>query len=183
MKNTLFISAILLLLASACKEVQFEVPQPEGRPNLKEFPKSIIGIYVTPDEVPDTVWVYPDRYVMTDEENQKKIKKEFLLSDALLREYQQYYFLNQKDTEKDSWKLTVVAISKEGILEFHSFSFSDEDKMERIATALKARKVMKEDGKEIDYYLARPDKKQLMDVIKSGLVRDEEVKLRKISNE
>jgi hypothetical protein len=182
MKNTLFISAILLFLASACKEVQFEVPQPEGRPNLKEFPKSITGIYVSADEVPDTLWVYPDRYVLTDEENQKRIKKEFLLSDALLREYQQYYFLNQKDAEKDSWKLAVFTVSKEGVLEFHSFSFSDEDKMERIASALKARKVMKEDGEEIDYYLARPDKKRLMEVIKSGLARDEELRLRKISN-
>jgi hypothetical protein len=180
MKKTIIFPLLLVLLASACKEVQFEVPQPEGRPNLKEFPKSVQGTYLSQDETPDTLWIYADRYITTETNELKTKRKEVFVADIVLREYQGYYFVNTKDDEKSSWQLGVATLSKTNELEFHSFSSADNEKMEKIAQAIGARKIFKKDSDEVDYYLARPDKKRLMEVIKSGLVKDPEVTFRKL---
>lgn len=165
---------ILLAISTvfcACREVSYPVAQPNGKKNLTEVPKKLVGKYLQVDsgtvQTMDTLIVESKGYrFSTKEKENDGWLDHALLSDSLvLKSSGGYYFFNFKIN--DQWILRVIKQSPTGDVQIMSIELGEntEGIISKISEKLKVQKIEIEGD---TFYQINPTSAQLMALIKDG---------------
>jgi hypothetical protein len=175
MKQLAFV--FLLLVLTACKEISFENPQPEGRKPLHAMPKNLQGKYLTIEDdgqlSKDTVVITSNGYYFGyfDPAERLKSSEEYeqgILSDSLiLKSYKGYYFLNIN--KKPEWLLRVIQQEKNGDLVYMSMEQKGSDFKEYLKKLSAEIRVDSTVLPEETLYQIDPTPGQLIELIDKGL--------------
>ncbi|MBP9927338.1 MAG: hypothetical protein KBF45_15270 [Cyclobacteriaceae bacterium] len=168
-------------LLYSCKEVTFPAPQPAGIAALKEIPAALQARYVIRDkatgEIGDTLLVESWGYHFKDKEDTDWLGQGRLSDTLIVKQYQNYYFINFK--ERDQWVLRLVKQNASGSLEFMSIDIQDDSRRKEILRKISRKMTVKQfDNNDYTFYQINPTPDQLMVLIKDGFFTG--IELRKI---
>jgi hypothetical protein len=159
---------LMLLALISCKEISFREPQPKGKSQLEEVPKSIRGSYLMVDDegkAKDTLTVTSHGYLTG-----HNPKEEALLSDSMvLKHFKGYYFLSMN--EHPEWLIRVLKKDKNGDLLYMAMDQDEKNFnsfLKRLSTAINIDS-LEVRGEKL--YQIDPTPKELMGLIKKGFFR------------
>ncbi|MBK7651150.1 MAG: hypothetical protein IPJ20_11060 [Flammeovirgaceae bacterium] len=94
------------------------------------------------------------------------------LSDTLIvKQYQNYYFINFK--ERDQWVLRLIKQNASGSLEFMSIDIQDDSRRKEILRKISRKMTVKQfDSNDYTFYQINPTPDQLMALIKDGFLQE-----------
>ncbi|MBS1488152.1 MAG: hypothetical protein JST43_11250 [Bacteroidetes bacterium] len=171
MKPFLLILFWSFLLCS-CKEVTFKTAQPAGIEVLKEVPPGLRGVYQLIDpntgDFADSLIIESWGYHMKDKKDVDWLSRGTLSDTLVLKFYENYYFVNFKTD--DQWVLRVIRQNPDKSIDYMAIDLQDEkhgdERLKKIAKTLKIKEIKR---KEDTFYQINPTRKQLMNLIKSGV--------------
>lgn len=168
----------LLLCITACKEVSFENPQPEGKKELTSIPKNIRGSYLVVGEdgqlSKDTVIITPNGYRFgyfdpIERKAHNERYEERSISDSLVvKDYKGYLFVNVN--EDPEWLLRILKREKNGDLTYMTLEEKNIDfnvYLEKLSSQIRIDSMTTE--KETLYQID-PDPNELVKIIELGYV-------------
>lgn len=160
--------ALLFLGVSiiACTEITFKEPQPSGIKSLTEFPRSLHGNYIVPQdsgaEKFDTVYIESSRYRINTPSKDGEWLNRGVLSDSLvLKHYKGFYFLNFN--ADDQWIIRVFRQEKNGNIVVYEINLSDDEKIKQLTEKFHPEIIKKENS---TYYRIDPTPKSLLQFVK-----------------
>jgi len=173
MKKTIPILILFSLILSSCINIKFEEPQPQGGKDLAIIPKELQGSYLIDEH--DTLFLYSNKM----EYRKKDTTETINLSDNfILRQFKEYYILNQKDDRDSTWAAFFVKKKKDKnpIFYIMSYDIKDSTIVDKLQ-AITPTKIVEADGSV--NLIVKPTAKELEEIInKIGL---KELKLPKLS--
>jgi len=166
--NKLIVILIGLSIA-ACTEISFKEPQPKGIKTLAEFPRSLQGKYIIPEdsgsEKFDTVYIDPTRYRINSLIKEGEWMNRGVLSDSLvLKIYKGFYFLNFYTDEQ--WIVRVFEQEKNGNIQLYEINLSDDEKVKRLSETFQPEVIKKDNS--TTYYRIDPTPKNYLKFIKEN---------------
>jgi len=169
--NKLFLF-LLGVSCIACTEITFKEPQPKGIKSLTEFPRSLQGNYIVPQdsgsEKFDTVYIEPSRYRINSLIKEGEWMNRGVISDTLvLKSYKGFYFLNFY-TDKQ-WIVRVFTQEKNNNILMYEINLSDEN-IEKLKEKFNPEIIKKDNS---TYYRIDPSPKNLLQFIKENYTAQE----------
>jgi hypothetical protein len=151
-----------ILFMTSCVSVKFTVPQPENVEEMKSFPKSWRGTYVT--DTNDTLFLEGNALVFKDS---LKAEKYIVGRQILIKKSGKYIVINVKNEQ--NWDV-IIAQKKRQNLNLFALDISQEEqkKIEKIS-GLTPVKTIKNSEEKVDYYLIIPSKEDFEKLIKNDL--------------
>jgi len=157
--------ATLLSLAS-CANIKYENPQPAGQPNLTEFPKKLLGLYVDVEKGDTVVTIFSDGFSLNMNNNDVKIP---LSEKTILRKYKSFYFLNLKQESDSLWTVYIVKPGKKKTLELYDFS-TEEAPLNQLNAISPIKKKIKSES-ESPTMIINPGIEEMDKILESGLLK------------
>ena len=102
MLRTPFILVFFLFLSS-CMTIGFQQPQPAGKKNLKEFPRTLLGAYTDSPSGENIALILRSNSVYLEEEETLGDDELFLSDSLVLKKINRYFIANYWDNEKNCW--------------------------------------------------------------------------------
>jgi hypothetical protein len=165
-KLSLFVLGISFI---ACTEITFKEPQPKGIKALAEFPGSLQGKYIVPQdsgsEKFDTVYIESTRYRINSLIKEGEWMNRGVLSDSLaLKNYKGFYFLNFYTDEQ--WVVRVFKQEKNGNIQLYEINLSDDEAIKKLTEAFQPEVIKKDNS--TTYYRIDPTPKDYLKFIKEN---------------
>jgi len=146
--------------------VRFTEPQPVGIKNLDKMPPEVNGMFVGNDK--DTLVVSLGYFSFKSSKGDVNLNMK-LGDSTVVRKYQNYIFMS--NCEEDGWNL-VVAEPKEGDrLTLYMLYTDNTIQLARIKKIITLTATKDAEG-NIDHYIAKPTKEQLVKLLKQGLFKE-----------
>ena len=173
MKKAIPILILFSLTLSSCINIKFEEPQPQGGKNLAIIPKELQGSYLIDEH--DTLFLFANKMETRKKDTTETIN---LSENFILRKFQEYYIINQKDKRDSTWAAFFIKKEKNKEATFYimSYDLKDSTIVDKLQT-ITPTKIVEVDG-NINL-IVKPTTKELEKIIKKiGL---KELKLPKLS--
>lgn len=162
MKN-LIIALTFLVVTTSCVEVLFEQSQPVGAKELKEFPKSLQGIYIGKMDK-DTLLI--TQYELQGA-NEEKDSAMIISNNFVIKKLKGNYVVSRKH-ESGLWEVGFIQPQKGNELHIFTLDGDDKDKMELLKQLVEVETKYDEEGK-VGQYILNPTKKELLKILKADV--------------
>ncbi|GIV36950.1 MAG: hypothetical protein KatS3mg032_1329 [Cyclobacteriaceae bacterium] len=169
MRNLWFV--VVPALMTACTEVSFKEPQPQGVKSLKAVPQKLQGTFMPEQDglLAGKIVIYANGY-RVEKSDASEPAEVYPLSDSLvLKYYKGYYFVSLRD--ESAWLLRVVKPQKDGSLMLMEMPALSEEKTKRQEQLNALRKIAPVTETEIRgsaVYIMEPTPKQLLRLLREG---------------
>ena len=164
MKNYIAIITVFITMTS-CVEVLFEQAQPIGAKELKEFPKSLQGMYI--ESTDNDTLVISQYEIQGDRANEEKDSTMIISSNFVLKKYKGHYVVSRKH-ESGLWEVGFIKPQKDNELHIFTLDGDDKDKMELLKQMVEVETKYDEEGK-VGQYILNPTKKELLKILKADV--------------
>lgn len=174
MKNLIIILTVIFGLTS-CGNTYFEESQPRGMKLRNKIPKSLIGKYKNPEE---KGWLNIDqKFVISYDENGEVEDTLLSVNDSCwVTKHKDYYYFNIKGSEK-LW--IVIPMKIEGDSLKYWLETKLDDSFLNRSYVRKEKEINKTYSSSREVYFINPSRKELLELHKEGVFKDE-VRLIKI---
>ena len=166
MKRCLAIIGILLFITS-CDQVIFPEPQPKKVRALAQIPQVLQGTYI--DHNGDSLFVYPDHFIYTDDGlfNQRKV---YLSDSSVLKFYDEHYFYNMVlDLDSGRFWLTYILSLKDDDAGFDLLAMNPDDIVKLAKLQEITSKVKDVEEGDSEYYLFDPKRRHYKKIISDSI--------------
>ena len=162
-----FLGSLLVAVTfffSACSNVKFETPVPQGEKSLSVFPEKLQGFYQDKDGT--SLSIYENRFMYDAIESGKE---EYLSDEMVLKEKGEYYYLNIL-SEENYWDVLQIE-SRKGQLILRRIEL-EEAELEGLSAITPLLNDIKGIGEDEEFVVINPDEKAFKQLEKQGLFSD-----------
>ena len=173
MKKIYLIFVSFTLIFASCINIKFEEPQPQGGENLAIIPKKLQGTFLIDKN--DTLFLYANKMEIKQKDTTQIVK---FSENLVLRKFQDYYVINQRDDIDSTWSAFFVKIEKKQNPIFYLMSYDSKDSsiIDKLPLITKTKIINKNGSVDL---IIKPTAKELAKIIDEIGMR--ELKLPKLS--
>ncbi len=162
------IFVMLVALLGSCSNIVFDEAVPSDQNSLDHFPADLQGTYV--DSEKDTLSIFSDRYIYG-EINGNTLFEGQLDHDLVLKQFEDYYFLNFKN-DHGFWEMIAAQKTANGLI-LMCADVENKDEIKNINKHISKghAKSLKKDGK----YLIDPTTQELIKILNDTSICEESI--------